>query len=151
MKCTSKSAVFLYLVEGPCRQRCWHVPARANRYTGGMRADNLKLTKNFISIVNIRWNTLKIMAIFLYLVRREKNHTVFQSIWNVLPKKCAIKYWRWISLSHNWMIVRMGYAPREVCRDLPKSSERTKGAIRRSSDGSGTASGKNDSSHQTNS
>ena len=57
---------------------------------------------------------------------------------------------RW-NLYHNWMIGRMGYAPREVCRDLPKSSERTKGAIRRSSDGAGTASGKNDSSHQTNS
>ena len=49
------------------------------------------------------------------------------------------------------MIVRMGYAPREVCRDLLKSSERTKGAKRRSSNGAGTASGKNDSSHQTNS
>ena len=72
------------------------------------------------------------------------------SITNI-EKKCAIEYWRCLCLFHNWMIVRVGYAPREVCQNLPKSSERTKGAKRRSSDGAGTASGKNDNSHQTNS
>ena len=151
MKCTSKKCRFSVLSGGTLQASLLTCSCRSKQIHG--RDEGRQPQAYKILHLNCK-HSMKYTqknGHFSVLSEEGKNHTAFQSIWNVLPKKCAIKYWRWISLSHNWMIVRVGYAPREVCRDLPKSSERTKGAIRRSSDGAGTASGKNDSRHQTNS
>ena len=138
-----KSAIFLYLVGG-VQKTSSEIQFEIEKLCSQRKNYNFSnQPRRFAKIVCNR--------IVRVVFGPKKIPLIFISSITKIEKKCAIEYWRCLCLFHNWMIVRVGYAPREVCRDLPKSSERTKGAKRRSSDGAGTASGKNDNSHQTNS